>query len=813
MPSCARHAVVRRPGATSATESAKPSGLVIRPSTIRGPMLLPRRPGLQRADRAQRRVGGPVVERIACWSAKHAKTAVIGWFGLVAVAFLAGQLLGTQSLPIFDPGQAGQAEQILHNLNATTPPTESVLIQPLGSGAAELTFAHDPQMQQAARRVAAALGQLHSAAMEISAPSVTSASPRTRSSGYVTGAANTGASDLIAPGGHSVLVTFRVPGPHTAVTTTVAADEAAVARIQAAYPDLVIAEGGSASASAAGNSLLASDFRRAEFSSVPITLILLLVVFGALIAAGIPVVLAGSAVTATISLLAIPSRWLPIRSGTAEIVLILGMAVGVDYSLFYLRREREERAAGQKSSDALRVAAATSGRAIVISGLTVMISLAGLFLSGINVFTGMAFGTITVVGVAVVGSLTMLPGLLSILGDWADRGRIPFLGSRRTQARPSRLWAALVRRVVRRPLAWGGAATIAMLVLTAPALGMRIGNPLVNLPDNVPVAQTLAKIAKAFPSQPAPAEVVVTGDLTTPAAHSAVAALEARASPDGLIRPPIMLTPVASGRGLVIQVPLAGSGSDRVSNDALLELRNQVLPQTFGKVSGVIYAVTGSTAVNQDWSATLRERTPIVFAVVAVLAFLVLMIAFRSVVIPLISVVLNLLSVGAAYGVITLIFQDGLLQGLLGFTSNGSIAQWVPLFMFVFLFGLSMDYHVFILSRIRERCSRGMRTADAVTTGIAASAGVVTSAAVIMVAVFSIFATLSFVDVKTLGIGLAVAVLIDATAVRGVLVPAAMALLGERSWYLPRWLEWLPGRPPRGTRSEPAELSATTLPA
>jgi RND superfamily putative drug exporter len=273
--------------------------------------------------------------------------------------------------------------------------------------------------------------------------------------------------------------------------------------VQAVHPDLLVAEAGGASASAAGNSLLESDFRRAEFSSVPITLILLLLVFGALIAAGISVVLAGSAVAATISLLAIPSRWLPIRSGTAEIVLILGMAVGVDYSLFYLRREREERAAGRSPADALRVAAATSGRAIVISGLTVMISLAGLFLSGIILFTGMAFGTITVVGVAVAGSLTVLPGLLSMLGDWADRGRIPFLGRRLTTARPSRLWAALVRRVVRHPLAWAGAAAIAMLAPAAPALGMRLGNPIVDLPGNVVVAQTLDKISVAFPGRPA----------------------------------------------------------------------------------------------------------------------------------------------------------------------------------------------------------------------------------------------------------------------------------------------------------------------
>ena len=601
----------------------------------------------------------PIVERIACWSARHAKVAVFGWIGLIAVAFLAGQLLGTKNLPQYDPGQAGQAEQVLHELNVTTPATESVLIEPRGPGAATLTFANDPQMQVATRQVAAALDRLRSAAMDVSAPALASSLPAAGRTASATAARN-----LVSPGGHIALVTFEVAGPHANATTIVAADQAAVARVQAHYPNLLIAEAGSASANAAGNALLESDFRRAEFSSVPITLVLLLLVFGALIAAGIPVVLAGSAVAATISLLAIPSQWLPVRSGTSEIVLILGMAVGVDYSLFYLRREREERAAGRSAADALRVAAATSGRAIVISGLTVMISLAGLFLSGIELFTGMAFGTITVVGVAVAGSLTVLPGLLSMLGDWADRGRIPLLGRHRTEARPSRLWAALVRRVVRRPLVWGGLAAMALLLLSVPALGMRLGNAIIDLPDNVPVAQTLAKISDAFPGRPAPAEVVVTGqDLGGPAVRAAVLALEQRAAATGPIRAPITVSSVASGRGLVIEVPLAGSGSDAVSTQALQTLRNQVLPQTLGRVSGLSFEVTGNTAVGHDWSTTLRARTPIVFAVVAGLAFIVLLIAFRSLLLPLVSVILNLLSVGAAYGVITLIFQDGRLQG------------------------------------------------------------------------------------------------------------------------------------------------------
>jgi RND superfamily putative drug exporter len=449
----------------------------------------------------------------------------------------------------------------------------------------------------------------------------------------------------------------------------------------------------------------------------------------------------------------------------------------------------------------------------VISGLTVMISLAGLFLTGIDEFTGMAVGTIIVVGVAVIGALTLLPALLAMLGDWADRCRVPFLGRRRTAARPSRLWAGLIRRVVRRPVLWGGAALLALLALASPALGMRIGNPVIDLPKNLSVVQTLDRINAEFPGRPAPANVVVTGpDLTSPAVAHALAALERKASATGPIRTPVTAAFVAHGQGLIVNVPLAGNGSDNASVNALLTLRDQVLPGTLGTVHGLSYAVTGNTASNYDWSATVHARTPIVLAVVCLLAFCVMLIAFRSILLPLISIGLNLLSVGAAYGLITLIFQDGHLEGLLGFTSYGAIADWVPLFMFVLLFGLSMDYHVFILSRVRERRLAGASTQDALVGGIASSAGVVTSAAVIMVAVFSIFATLSFVDVKTLGVGLAFAVLIDATVVRGLLMPAAMVLLGERCWYLPRKLAGLRGHVREGASAPHAHRDGTPAP-
>jgi len=722
------------------------------------------------------RARSPIVERIAGWSARHRKTAVLGWLLLVAAVVAGTHMLPATNIQSYDSGQSGQAEQTLNRLHVTSPPAEQVLIQSRAPGQ---TFGTDPALRQATAQVVAALRRLPHSASGIRSP------------------LDAGPASLISASGRSALVTFNVPGNANNEDQTVLPDLNAVAAVQASHPDLLIQEAGNASGDRAVNALVSSDLKKAEETSVPITLILLVAVFGALIAAGIPLLLAATSVITAISLLAIPGHWLPVGQATAEVTLLIGMAVGIDYSLFYLRREREERAKGATVAEALRIAAGTSGRAIVISGLTVMIAMAGLFLSGAPEFTGIAFGTVAVVGVAVTGSLTFVPALLSWLGRWADRGRIPFLGRRRTAAKPSRLWAALVRRVAGRPLLWGGAAVLAMLALAAPALSMRLAYPQNDVPNNVPIIATFNRIQQAFPQAPSPAIVVVTGSgLSGPAVWPAIAGLRARASADGPIREPITASPIAGGRAMIVNVTLAGNGTDTASDDALLTLRDRVLPATLGRVGGISYAVTGETASNYDDTRLIDARTPIVLATVAALAFVLLLIAFRSVALPLMSIGLNLLSVGAAYGLITLVFQDGRLQGPLDFTSFGAITPWVPLFMFVFLFGLSMDYHVFILSRIRELRLRGASTKEAVTDGIANSAGVVTTAALIMMAVFSIFATLNLVELKMLGIGLPAAVLIDATVVRGVLVPACMTLLGERCWYLPRWLRWIPGRPP-----------------
>ena len=722
----------------------------------------------------------PIVERMAGWSVRHRKTAVFGWLLLVVAAVVIGQKIGTSNINSYDPGQAGQAERVLNRPVVQQPDSESVLVQ--GRSASQ-TYGNDPEIHEAVRQVVAALRALPKAAADVQSP-------------------------LSRPGlvsGRSALITFNVAGNPGNDDQAVVPAINAVAAVQAHHPGLKVEEAGDASLDRATGSITSQDFRKAEVTSIPVSLVLLLVVFGALIAAGIPLLLAGTAVISAISLLAIPSHWLPIDSTTSSIVLLVGMAVGIDYSLFYLRRTREERAAGHDTTEALRIAAGTSGRAIVVSGLTVMVALAGLFLTGIDVFSGVAVGTIVVVGVAVLGSLTFLPAILSMLGKWTERGRIPFLGRRRTVAHESRFWGMLARAVVRRPLIWGGVAAAVLLALAAPVLSLNLEDAGIHsLPSNVPVVRSLMDISQAFPGGPAPAEVVVTSsggaDLGGKQVRAAVAALHREvAASHGAIREPIDTAMFGNNQVLIVSVPLAGSGTDATSNSALATLRTQALPDTFGKVPGISYAVAGLTAGNHDFDAQLAKTAPWVFVFVLGLAFLLLMRTFRSVYIPALSIVLNLLSVGAAYGLMVLIFQDGHLERLLGFTAYGGITTWLPLFMFVLLFGLSMDYQVFILSRIRELWLGGATAKAAVTDGIARSAGVVTSAAVIMVAVFSIFATLSLIEFKVFGVAMAVAVLIDATIVRGVLLPAGLALLGDRAFG---------SRGPRGRRgARPAEVT------
>jgi uncharacterized membrane protein YdfJ with MMPL/SSD domain len=476
--------------------------------------------------------------------------------------------------------------------------------------------------------------------------------------------------------------------------------------------------------------------------------------------------------------------------------------------MFYLRREREERESGRSEQASLAAAAATSGRAVLVSGFTVMIAMAGMYLAGAPTFTSFATGTILVVAVAVLGSLTVLPAVLAWLGDRVEKGRIPFLARKKWNAGESGAWARILNPALRHPVVSVLAAVALLVFLAIPAFSLHTATPGVEtLPQNIGVIKTYNRLQAAFPGGPIPAQVVVRAkDVRALPVVTAINELTRRAGASPHFKRPITSTVSPDHTVEQVDVPVVGNGTDSRSAAALAQLRDKLIPATIGRVPGATADVAGYTASSADFNDTLKSHAPVVFIFVLTAAFILLLFTFRSLVIPLKAILLNLLSVGAAYGVLVWIFQEGHLQSVLGFKSNGAIVSWMPLFLFVVLFGLSMDYHVFILTRIREAFDRGRPTEDAVSHGIKSTAGVVTSAAVVMIAVFAIFATLSLLIFKELGIGLAVAVLIDATIIRGVLLPAAMKLLGDWNWYLPKWLEWMPRvGPGTGSYAQPPE--------
>jgi RND superfamily putative drug exporter len=432
--------------------------------------------------------------------------------------------------------------------------------------------------------------------------------------------------------------------------------------------------------------------------------------------------------------------------------------------------------------------------------MTVVVAMAAMFITGLGTFMGMAEGTAIVVGVAMFGSLTVLPALMTKLDDRIDRGRIPWLGRRLERRRAggeSRVWSAIVRPALARPLATVVIAAGFLVLLAVPAFHLKTASPgVTDLPRNLAVIKTYHRIQQAYGANPVPAQVVVSAPNvdSTPVA-AAIANLKHEALASGQMHQPITVDVNRQHTLARVSIPLVGDGTNAASVNALRTLRLSVVPTTVGAVATAY--VTGPTAMSVDFNHQLDSRAPYVFAFVLGLAFLLLLWNFRSLVIPATAIALNLLSVGAAYGVLVSVFQGG--WGLVHVhgVHHGPITAWLPLFLFVILFGLSMDYHVFILSRIREGHDQGLNTREAIRSGITHSAGVITSAAIVMVAVFSTFATLSVTSMKQLGVGLAVAILIDATIVRGLLLPAVMTLLGERNWYLPRWLERLISRKPR----------------
>ncbi len=599
--------------------------------------------------------------------------------------------------------------------------------------------------------------------------------------------------DQVSRDGRTALVEWDMSGKLKAAEKQIDPLTAAVGSAAARHPGFYIGEAGAASSDKALTKLFSEQLGQAGERSVPLTLLILVLVCGSLLAAWIPLMLGLQAVIATVGLTAIVSHITPVDSNVSAVIMLVGLAVGVDYTLFYLRREREERAAGRSERAALEAAAATSGRSVLVSGITVLIAMAGMLFSGDKTFISMSIGTMMVVAVAMVGSLTVLPAVLSKLGDRVEKGRIPLLGRFRAPAGEGRIWSRILDPVLRRPAISAVLSVALLATLAAPALHIHTASSsLTTLPRSAPTVETLNRIQAAFPGQSSPAVIAVKTKTDSPAFEAAVGQLQAKADATHQGYGAISVDANPSHTVARIAIPLPGNGTDGVSTRGLKTLRGQLLPATIGKLPNVTYGVTGATAGSYDWNEMMKSSLPLVFGFVLTFAFLLLLASFRSLVIAVKAVVLNLLSVGAALGVVVAVFQLGWGTNVLGFTSNHSVAPWLPLFLFVILFGLSMDYHVFILSRIREAYDRGMSTEDAIAHGIKTTAGTVTSAAVVMVGVFSIFATLPILDMKEMGIGLASAVLIDATIVRGVLLPASMKLLGRWNWYLPNWLHWLP---------------------
>ena len=715
--------------------------------------------------------------RAGAWSARHRAKAIIGWLVFVVLAVMVGGSVGTESIEDEDSGvgEAREADQAVADAfpeNAE----ETVLVQSEDAGAT----AEAPEFRAVVDDVVAKLESTENV-VDVESP-------------YFAGSEG-----VISQDGRSALITFEIPDPgeDSDVTTEdlVEGPLQTVAALNEVHPGFRVEEFGDASADKALTESFEEDFRRAEVTSLPITLIILLVAFGAVVAALVPLLLAATAVAAAIGLLGPLSQVFPIEESVTSVVLLVGLAVGVDYSMFYLRREREERSRGKEERAALEAAAATSGRAVLVSGVTVAIAMAGMFLAGASTFTSFAAGTITVVAIAVAGSLTVLPAVLSKLADRVNKGRIPFLTPPEERVtRESRVWSAILDRALRRPAIAAILSTAFLLFLALPVLNLKMAVPgIETLPKDLEVIRTYDRIQAAFPGNQIPAEVVIErGDASDVGLTIGVHNLRERVEASELVEPPVTVQFSSDHSVALVNVPIVGDGTNEASYDALAEVRDEIIPATVGQQPGLEANVTGFTAGSNDFNELMETRVPIVFAFVLGLAFLLLLATFRSIVIPIKAILLNLLSVGAAYGVVIWIFQEGNLESLLGFESTGAVTSWLPLFLFVLLFGLSMDYHVFILSRVREAYDTGMSTAEAVGQGIKSTASVVTAAAAVMIAVFAIFATLSAVEFKQFGVGLAAAVLIDATIIRGVLLPAAMKLLGDWNWYLPRSLDWLP---------------------
>jgi RND superfamily putative drug exporter len=542
------------------------------------------------------------------------------------------------------------------------------------------------------------------------------------------------------------------------------------------------------------NDLSQHDLKSGELQvGLPAALIILLLVFGTVVAGVIPLVMAIIAIIVALGLCAIIAAGFSLSVFVVNMLTGMGLALGIDYSLFVVSRYREERAGGLAEMDSIAAASATASRAVLFSGSVFVIALTGMLLVPSNIMKSLAVGAIAVGIVSVLAALTLLPALLGLLGDRVNALRLPFVGRSLGSGQEGRFWGAVVRGVLRRPVLYLVVFSALLIALAVPTIGLNLGASGVStLPNRLESKQGYDALTSDFPqASSSPALITVSGDLHSPRVRAGIARLRLALRRDPVFGRSDVRYSFRGGEVAAIGVEVGGDKTGKEALDAVRHLRSTTIPAAFSGTNAEVL-VGGDTADNVDYIDAMNAWLPWVFAFVLGLSFVLLTIAFRSIVVAATSMALNLLSVGAAYGLVVLVFLHGIGSGLLGFQRVDAIDAWVPLFLFSVLFGLSMDYQVFLLSRIKERYDVSGSTEEAVTHGVASTARLITGAALIIVAVFSGFAMGDLVMFQQMGFGIAVALLIDATIIRSVLLPAAMGILGRWNWYLPSWLEWLP---------------------
>ncbi|MFH9005516.1 MMPL family transporter [Streptomyces afghaniensis] len=719
--------------------------------------------------------------RVARWSARHPWRAIAGWLVFVALCLGVGSAVGTNSAKTADyrVGEAGRAEALAAEAHLERRAAEQVLISSRTGGALDE-------------------GTARAAADDLT--------DRMRRLPEVAGVAD----PLLSKDRRTLMVEVALKGEERDAKDKVDALVAQTAAVQKSHPGLLLEETGSPSVSKGVDQQRSDDLALSEVITLPVTLLTLLVVFGSVTMAGVPLLLALSSIAAAVGLSMVVSHVSPDAGVGTNVILMIGLAVGVDYTLFYLKREREERArsGGRLSSEALvELAAATSGRAVVVSGLAVVASTATLYLASDVIFSSLATGTIVVVLVSVASSLTALPALLVRLGRRGERRAL----RRAERGKPvrrmrggtsgGRVWSALLRPAARHPLATLCVSVLALLALVVPLAGLKITEMSRDTHSrDIPAMQVYDRLNEAFPERRVTHQVVVRAEAARSGEVSdALREVAGRAGTDPLFTEGSRIQSSTDGRTHTLELKVPYLGNSDEAYDSLDRLRDDFLPATVGRITGAEYGVSGDVARYADYPAHQNGKLPLVLGALLLVTFAMTVYAFRSVVLGLLGVALNLLSAAAALGLLVLVFQGTWAEGLLDFESTGSIGSRVPLFLFVILFGLSMDYQVFVVSRIREAALAGVPTRQAVLDGIRSSASVVTSAAVVMTTVFTSFVFLHIIEMKQMGFVLAAAVLIDAFVVRVMVLPAAMLLLGEASWW--------PSRPGRRTAAAPEKRS------